>query len=393
MKALISSMWPLLAVGSVCRVTQERSIARAMSRRFRCASAAVLLTLLAGCKRRPDPDDVGSAPPPVPSMMPGLCANGGGVPGDPVSASYFPRTVADYCVDPHGDTRSYGADAKATLDDVCIQQLDGECEVYKSYGLRRVVTLRYVDSKGSPGSVAITLSRFASKEGAFGFFTKRVIADGDPLQVTLTEIPAPAAGALGSGIAYVWRGEYLVELSYTNETESPDQMRESGKRVLPGISRGIGEKLPGDTALPGLVLSLPTEHRLPMGVSYTVSDLLGIQALGGGATGFYKDGDKRYRVLSLGRADEAAAGDVLETLKKVDRASTLKDLTFPAIAFATEHDDSSPKTEWVVGRKGNRVLAVGDEELVLGGTHSKEEEQRVKLTRDEKILLLKRWMM
>jgi hypothetical protein len=310
-----------------------------------------------------------------------------------VSAPYFPRTVGDYCVDPHGDTRSYGADAKATLDDVCTQQLDGECEVYKSHGLRRVVTLRYVDGKGSPGAVAITLSRFASKEGAFGFFTKRVVADGDPLQVTLTEIPAPAAGALGSGIAYVWRGEYLVELSYTNEMESPDQMRDSGKRVLPGLSREIGEKLPGDTTLPAAVQALPTEHRLPMGVTYVVSDLLGIPALGGGATGFYKDGDKRYRVVSLGRADDAAAGDVLETLKKLDRASTLKDLVFPAIAFATEHDDAAPKTEWVAGRKGSRVLAIGDEELVLGGSHSKDEAARVKLSKDEKVALLKHWML
>lgn len=363
-----------------------------MSPRFVHASvlAAAAVTFVASCKRGRDPEEVGAIPPPAPSATPGLCASGGGTPGDPVSASYFPRTVADYCVDPHGDTRAYGAEAKSTLDDVCIQQLDGECEVYKSHGLRRLVTLRYADGKGSPGAVAITLSRFASKEGAFGFFTKRVVADGDPARITLTEILAGAAGALGSGIAYVFRGEYLAELSYTNELESPDQMRESGKRVLPGIAKEIGARLPGDTALPATVLALPTEHRLPMGVTVVVSDLLGISALGGGATGFYKDGDKRYRVLSLARADDAAADDVLETLKKLDRATTLKDLLFPAIAFATEHDDAAPKTEWVLGRKGNRVLAVGDEEFVLGGSHSKDEEQRVKLSRDQKIALLKR---
>ncbi|HEX7670363.1 MAG TPA: DUF6599 family protein, partial [Polyangiaceae bacterium] len=235
-------------------------------------------------------------------------------------------------------------------------------------------------------------SRFASKDGAYGFFTKRVVADADPARITLAELPAGAAAALGSGIAYVFRGEYLAELSYTNELESPDQMRESGKRVLPGIAKEIGAKLPGDMTLPATVLALPAEHRLPMGVTVVVSDLLGISALGGGATGFYKDGDKRYRVLSLARADDAAAGDVLETLKKLDRATTLKDLPFPAIAFSTQHDDSAPKTEWVLGRKGSRVLAVGDEEFVLGtsGSHSKDEEQRVKLGKDEKISILKR---
>jgi hypothetical protein len=293
-------------------------------------------------------------------------------------------------LDPHGDTRSYGAEAKATLDDVCIQQLDGECEVYKSYGLKRVVTLRYVDGKGSPGAVSVTLSRFSSKDGAYGFYGKRVVADGDPKQVTLREIKGGTAATLGSGIAYVFRGEYLAELSYTNESESPDQMRASGERVLPGIASGIGEKLPGDTSLPDAVRALPPEHRIPLGTTFVVADLLGIASLGGGAVGFYEDGGKRFRVVSLVRSDEAAAGDVLETLKKVDRASTLKDLPFPALAFGTQHDDSAPRTEWVGGRKESRVFLVGDEDLVLGSGHSKEEEQRLKLSKDEKIALLKR---
>src|SRR6185503_5898268 len=120
-------------------------------------------------------------------------------PTDSVTAAFFPRAVAGYCVDPNGDTRAYGDGAKATLDDVCTQQLDGECEVYKSYGLRRVTTLRYVDGGGTPGAVAVTLSRFASKEGAFGFYTKRVVADGDPARIALTEIPAGTLGTLGSG--------------------------------------------------------------------------------------------------------------------------------------------------------------------------------------------------
>src|SRR5581483_1552534 len=112
------------------------------------------------------------------------------------------------------------------------------------------------------------------------------------------------------------RGDYLAELSYTNEAESPDQMRESGKRVLPDIARAIGEHLTGDTALPSAVLQLPAEKRLPMGVSYSVDDVLHLSGAGGGAIGFYADGGKRWRVVSLVRADEDAASDVLETLKK-----------------------------------------------------------------------------
>ena len=233
-------------------------------------------------------------------------------------------------------------------------------------------------------------SRFASKEGAFGFFTKRVVADGDPVRSTLTELHAGARGALGSGVAYVFRGEYLAELSYTNEAETPDQMRDSGKRVLPGVAVALGDRLPGDTSLPPAVAALPVEHRLPMGVSYVIGNVLDIAGLGSGAIGYYQDGEKRWRVLCLGRADDDAAGDVLETIKKIDRASTLKELPFPALAFSNQQGDSAPRTEWVAGRKGGRVFGVGDEELVLGAGRSKADEERVKLTRDEKIAILKK---
>jgi len=350
----------------------------------------VLLAALGGtaCKRGAT-EEQGAAPPPTPSATPGACASGGGTPTDAVSAAFFPRTSSDYCLDPHGEVRSYGQDAKGTIDDVCIQQLNGECEVYKSYGLKRAVTLRYVDGRGSPGTIAVLLSRFASREGAYGFFTKRLLTDQDPAQVTLTLLEAGAGAALGSGIAYVFRGEHLAELSYTNETESPDQMRASGKRLLPDLAKAIGDKLPGDTALPPAAAALPVENRLPMGIAYAPSDILGISGLGGGAIGFYKNGEQRYRLLSLQRTDDDAADDVLETLKKVDRASKLKELPFPALAFNQQSSDAAPRTEWVAGRKGSRIIGVGDEELVLGSL-SKDQEQKVKLTKDAKIALLKR---
>ena len=341
-----------------------------------------------GCRRKADEE--GAAPPPVASAKPGACVNGGGVPSDAATAAFFPRMIGDYCIDPNADARAYGEAAKGTLDDVCTELLDGECEVYKAYGLRRIVTLRYVDGKGSPGTVDVKLSRYASKEGSYGFFTKRVVADSDPIAITLTVLDAGAAGALGSGIAYVWRGEHVAELSYTNELEPPDKMKESGKRILPDVARAIGDKLPLDASLPPAVAVLPSDHRIPMGVSYVLGDLFGISGIGSGAVGFYKDGDKRWRVVCMIKPDEEGAEDVLSSLKKVDRASTLKEVLFPALAFQTQRDDASPRTEYLAGRHGKTVFAVGDEDLVLGGGRSKEEETKTKLTRDEKLTILKR---
>jgi hypothetical protein len=361
-----------------------------MARTHIALPLGVALAALAGGCRKEDPDERGAPPPAAPSARPGVCASGGGTVSDSKAAAFFPREGSGYCVDPNGDTRAYGSESKSTLDDACTQLLDGECEVYKAYGLRRVVTFRYVDGAGTPGAVSVTLSQFASREGAFGFFTKRVVADGDPAATRLSVAEAGGAAALGSGIAYVYRGDHLAELSYTNESEAPEQMKASAARVLPGLARGVGDRLPGEATLPGPALLLPTEHRLPLGVSYVVSDVLGVSGLGPGAVGFYRDGDKRYRVFVLGRGDDDAAGDVLETLKKVERASTLKDLGFPAMVVGTQSDDSAPRTEWVVGRKNRVVFGVGDEELALGKGASKAEEDAKRLTRDEKVALLRR---
>jgi len=152
--------------------------------------------------------------------------------------------------------------------------------VYKSFGLRRVVTLRYIDGKGSPGAVNVNLSRFASVEGAYGFFTKRVVADADPAETVPAALDAGGEGALGSGIAYVWRADMVAELSYTNELEPPDQLKASAGRVLPPIAKAIGDAMPGDKQRPLAVALLPSENRLPMGVSYATKDVLGIAGTG-----------------------------------------------------------------------------------------------------------------
>jgi hypothetical protein len=321
--------------------------------------------LALGCSKKAEKVEQGSAPPPVASSKPGACAGGGGTVTDSVSAAYFPRLAGSYCIDPNGDARTYGEAAKGTLETVCTELLDGECEVYKNYGLKRVVTLRYVDGAGSPGSVNVTASRFASAEGAFAFFTKRVIADGDPADGTPKELPAGAEGALGTGIAYVWRGEIVAELSYTNELETPDQLKASSAKVLPELARQVGDHLPGDVnPLPSVRL-LPTERLLPMGISYAHRDVLGVAGLGSGAVGYYQDGSERYRVVGLARADEDSAKDVLGTLKKLPGAKGQKDLGFDAVAFTTREADGAPQAEWLAGRSGSNVIIVGDEPLKL----------------------------
>jgi hypothetical protein len=185
------------------------------------------LTLVECTKNKPE--DRG-APPPPPSAVakPGACAGGGGEVGDPTSATIFPRVEGGYCTDPQGETRTFGDQGKLDLRAVCETAVDGECEVYLSFGLKRFVALRYVDGAGGAGSVEVYLSRFEGKPGAYGMFTKRVIADADPAGTSAPRpLDAGAAGAMGTGRAYVWKDAYVAELQYNNEEESPEALTAS----------------------------------------------------------------------------------------------------------------------------------------------------------------------
>jgi hypothetical protein len=318
-----------------------------------------------GCSKKEVPAEQGSAPPPIASSKPGVCNSGGGTVSDALSAAYFPRQAAGFCIDPNGETRTYGEAAKGTLETVCTELLDGECEVYKGYGLKRVVTVRYVDGAGSPGTVNVLASRFATAEGAYGFFTKRVVADGDPADGGPKELAAGGKGALGTGIAYVWRGDMVAELSYANELETPDQIKATSAKVLPDLAKQLGDKLPGDVKPLPAVRLLPQERLLPMGISYSHRDALGVAGLGAGAIGYYQDGTARYRVVGLARGDEDEAKDVLGTLKKLPGAKVQKDLGFDAVAFSTREAEGAPQAEWLAGRVGGNVIIVGDEPLQL----------------------------
>ncbi len=333
--------------------------------RYWCSFSILCALSLLGC-RKDAPRERGDAPPPVASSRPGLCSSGGGTVKDAPSVAFFPRSAASYCLDPNGEARSYGKEAKGTIDQVCTELFDGECEVYKSFGLERVVTVRYVDGAGSPGTIVVNLSRFESQRGALGFYSKRVVGDSDPADASTQPLKAGTMAAIGGSIAYVWRGPYVAELSYANENESPDALKASGKSVLPALASAIGESLPGErNPLPEVAL-LPETNRLPLGVSFESKDLLGIDGVGPGAVGYYKEGEHRYRVLASRKADEASATDVMKTLRKLPGAKELK-APAGAVSFSSRAGAEGPRVEWLALRQGGVIVAIGDEELVLAG--------------------------
>ena len=350
-------------------------------------SITVAWLAFAGCK-----DDNGSASraavaSPVEPRV-GACAGDGGQVTDPLSAPFFPREVAGYCLDTNSETKVFGDGSKLSIDDICAEAFNGECGAYKSNGLKRVVQLRYVESAGSSRSVEVYLSQFFSSEGAYATFTKRVIADGDPLETALHKLDAGAAGAIGIDRAYVWKGFYLAELRYANVKETVEPLKASSSDPLATMSKEIGKRLHGAPRLPAAAARLTTDNLVPMGILYAPKDVLGIEGAGPGATGFYKSGEKRYRALSITRDDVDQAKEVLKTFGNVRGAREEKGIGDGAYRVVLK-DKEGGKLEWVVARSGKWIVGIGDEEFIVQPAMAPTEHDKICLSRQDKTNSLK----
>jgi hypothetical protein len=323
-----------------------------------------------------------------------VCAQGGGQDTDSISAPFVPRTAGGYCIDPQSEPKTYGDKGKLSMDEVCTTAFDGECEVYKRFGLDRVVVLRYVDGSGAPNSVEVNLSRFKTDDGAYAMFTKRVVADGDPARATVKPLAAGTAGATSSSNAYVWRGPYLAELTFVTEDTkmTPQQMAAANERATGAIAKDIGSKLPGPTDLLPSAAALPAASRIQLGIAYHPKDALGLTGIGPVAVGYYKEGDKRWRSIAMVRADADAAKETFRAFKLRPGALPVKGLGDEAVQVVLQEAPDRAKAEYVVVRKGNAVEGIGDEELVLDPATPSEKLAPLKLTKDEKIAKLGAWV-
>ena len=362
--------------------------------------AAALLVTTAACDKKDD-STTGRAPPPPPppvaSAQQDLCAGGGGRNTDALSAPFVPSSVGSapaFCLDPQGEPKTYGDKAKLSMDDVCTTAFDGECEVYKRFGLDRVVVLRYVDGSGAPNSVEVNLSRFTTVDGAYAMFTKRVVADADPARATVKPLMAGAAGAASSSNAYVWRGQYLAELTFVTEDTkmTPGDMARANERSTGAIAKEIGNRLPGAVATPASASSLPSPLRIPLGVAYYPKDALGLSGIGPVAVGYYKDGDKRWRDVAMARSDVEAAKEAFRAFKLKPGSLPLKGVGDEAVRVVLQEAPDRAKAEYVVARRGSLVAAVGDEELVLDPSMPTDKQAPLKLTKDEKLQKLSEWL-
>jgi hypothetical protein len=346
----------------------------------------ISLLVLAACSAcsKEEKDHGAPPPPPPPSHDAGACTAGGGEVGDTLSAAFFPRALGGYCIDPEGQTRTFGEKAKLDMDAVCTTAFDGECAVYAQFGLKRLVALRYVDGQGGAGTLEVYLSRFGDEAGAFGMFTKRVVADSDPAEPSTPKpLEAGARGAIGTGRAYVWKDAYLAELQYNNEEETPEALAASSARILGVLAKDIGSRLPGGSGMPKAAELLPADKRIPNGILFFPKDTPNLGSTAA-AVGFYRDGAKRYRMVAALREDIAAAKETMKSVRSRPGWLPVPGLGDEACATTTP-----AKAEYLFARQGARVFGVGDEELTNASPGSLPKEG---LSKDEKVAVLRKWL-
>jgi len=355
------------------------------------AITSISAGLLLGCPSKDDSTQRGgdTPPPPPPTVSSAAKATACATPGevkDPVSAAFFPKTILAYCIDPQGETKSYGDRAKQLIADV---PFDGDIEVYKRFGLKRLVTFRYIDGGGKGGTVDITLSELSDDAAAYGFYTFRVVS-GDPADKSAPRVLATKGrGAFGTGRGYIWRGKHLVEMQYNNDQEGEAAMKASSETILSALGKDIADKLPGSADPPAAALALPTANLIPNGIVWAQKEPFGIGNLGAGAIGYYADGAKRWRVLSLATTDADQAKDAMKTLRGRPGALPVAGVCDEAVHLTVSASKDAPKVELYIGRKAGAVFGVSDEEYALVAAGAPDKQAAARVSKEDAITQLK----
>ncbi len=137
------------------------------------------------------------------------------------------------------------------------------------------------------------------------------------------------------------------------------------------------------------IVATKKPERLPNGILYYPKDVMGVANAGAGAVGYYQRGTRRYRLVAAQRDDAEQAKDAFRTLKARGGAMPVANLADDASFFVVPGPSGSPATEWVLARKGNLVVGIGDESFALKGDQPLDKQPEVRLSKDEKIAKLR----
>jgi len=253
--------------------------------------------------------------------------------------------------------------------------------------LERVETLRYLSDSSGSRSVEGVLSRFVDLPSAYAHFTSLVVGDADPVELDATALDDGSLVRVGSSLLG-WRGREVLLLTLLDEALPPERREASAAEALPKLARAVQSNRGQAGPVPAAVQRLPDAERIALGVRYLLTDAFGVAGLGPSARGYYQAGEKRWRVLAVSRPDAESAEDVMQSLGRRPDAHPLPNAPLPALELTERRQPGEPQLGWLIARRGDVVLGIGDEAHVLPEFMPAAAEALVKLSRQEKLAKL-----
>ncbi len=333
-------------------LTTSNGSAARLARRWGSGVLALLALVASGCEENESRDGAPPAPDVVGLNSP--CESL--LDKAPTVTVGLPERAAGHCIDPTTDVRSYGTGAPASLEMVCRDLFGGECDLYRSHGLESVKVLRYAPMASSSSSVSVVVSRFRTSRGAFGFFTHRTFARGAASSLEIKPLPLRGQGAIGEGIAYVRRGNQLVELRYVSDTETPAEIAKRSPSVLVPLARAIAESLGGNHTPPSVAQRVTLPSAKPLSTQLRPDGFLGLVGTGPYAIAHYDGPEYPHRLVVIEAVEEPGARDALNLMKTAGRYHKLKGRDVFSVRVARQN---APAEVWLFRQVGKLLLGVG----------------------------------
>ncbi len=302
--------------------------------------------------------------------------------------------IDDWCLDGTSGVKVASSEHPEDLERRCREVYISDCQHVLALGLRKLTIGRFVRDQLRPAIVDAVVSRFSSPEGAWAFVTERYLSD---LSLDDAEdarryatLDGPHLGLLGERQLVAIHGFDVLSLRLSDRFRAVSEQRRAAAHELPAILAAWLSGRPDDQPLPRSLSLLPERDRRTLGRRFAYADALGVLGAGHGATGYYRAGEKNYRIFVASYPDEAAAKDAALLLRRRPGVHNLEDVSFDAFEFTQPGDAESPSTLWLMGVYGGRVAGVGSAPpppttgLSKGPKHW--------LERGEKLTLLRRVM-
>lgn len=318
----------------------------------------VALALLS-CKRESAPQRT-----PPPSVSPAVLARTDGAAAPPPGASPVdPASPADAFREsarflPQGAAVEGWAQSGAVrlVDAQHLYELiDGASDKYIAYGFRQLARTDYRRA-GTELVVTVEVYDMGAVLGAFGQYSMILSEGRDPATMQPGAVALGGGGFLGSTQLVFWKGQHLVQVNLTDNSDDADEarMRAAAQEALPRFGARVAALLPGVTAAPAPPAGIAAEGLVWGGLTYLANNAFGAERTGPAWVGHYRAADgARYRLAVLARSSAEEARAAFTALRGTGAAALpgVGDEAFTARA---------PDGEIVVARKGTHVVVVGE---------------------------------